>query len=118
MTEYVNQTGEGYLGVSVVSTPRTVSFGTGNWPDEWQGRDIYAVVEAPGVALCPMGREPENAIGRYRTSKGSYLTISGAVLRVLGVGVGDDVRVYERDGGGVLLVGADPDPFLEDDDGR
>lgn len=46
---YVNLTAGGYLGIPTVSTQRTISFGTGNWPGEWKGRDIYAVPEAIGL---------------------------------------------------------------------
>lgn len=117
---YVVPTGPGYLGVATVGAGYTAAFGVGMWPVDWRGgTEVYAVVEPPGIALFASDHRPAEFITTYKVSKGwrnspgPTLSIAGAALEVLGVEQGDDVRAYRRDGGGVLLVRAADDPFLE-----
>lgn len=120
-SKYVNPTGDGYCGVGQVSGD-SVSFGLGMFPVEWDAdATVYAVKESPGIALVE--DEPDENLGRYTVSKGwrnspgTTITVSGPSLELLGVSHGDDVRAYERDGGGLLLVSADDDPFVDGGDG-
>lgn len=121
MSKYVNETGDGYLGVGAVSESRSVGFGVGMFPVEWDGNTVvWAIREEPGVAIVEA--EPDEYLAQYNVSKGwrnspgPSLSLGGRVLDALDVEAGDDVRAYEREEGGLLLVPADPDPFVEGDD--
>lgn len=115
---YVIETGPGYLGVSKISGG-SCGFGVGMLPFERVDTRVWTAEEPPGVAI--VDEEPSNPIAEYNLSHtpsgpGHSLTVGSRSLSRIDVEDGDDVRLYERDGGGVVLVPADPDPFVQDDE--
>lgn len=122
MTKYVTDTGPGYCSVAKVSPTMTLSYGVSTLPVDWgEDTDVYVFVEDGGrsVALVESGSLPDGADvvtthNPYRfPGKGTNLSLSAKTLEPLGVGPGDDVRLYERDGGGLCVVASDDDPFLD-----
>lgn len=121
-SKYTKATGDGYCGVARFSSG-SVRFGVTMLPVDWEAETIvWATTESPGVALVT--NEPADPITSYSVATGGLTTagpsicITGNGLSPLDVDEGDDVRAYERDGGGLLLVAADPDPMLVADGGR
>lgn len=115
---YVVPTGPGYLGIAKVSGG-SCGFGVGMLQFERDDTRVWAAEEPPGVAI--VDEEPAETIAEYNLSHtpsgpGHSLTVGSQALSCLDVENGDDVRLYERDGGGVVLVPANPDPFLQDVD--
>lgn len=123
MSNYVNPTGPGYQGVHVVSAGYGVTLSVGMFDVDWQdGTEVYVVFEDDGVALFASDRAPPSYVRMLSVSKaagaqGPSLTLSGTDLAPLEVDPGDDVRVYKREAGGLLLVARADDPFVEVDDG-
>lgn len=123
MSKYVNPTGPGYQGVAKVGDPLAVQLSVGMYDVEWDGNtEVYAVIEHPGIALFASDHRPPEFIRTLDVtvpmgSEGPKVGLPGSVLAQLDVDPGDDVRVYRRELGGLYVVPADPDPFLEADDG-
>jgi len=118
---YVVATGEGYLGRYSVTPDRTVTLGHGvcehlGWGP---GEPIYFRTVAEGVAIVQ--EQPDSYLVGHATTDPATaqhrINVRTAALEELGVAAGDDVRVYERDAGGVVLVPADDDPRVATDGG-
>lgn len=123
MGEYVNPTGPGYQGIARVTERLSTTLSVGMFDVGWDGTtEVYAVVEEPGIALFEADHRPPEFIKTLDVtvpsgSLGPKIGLSRPVLAPLDVDVGDDVRIYRRELGGLYVVPAEPDPFLEDDDG-
>lgn len=122
-SKYVNPTGDGYLGVSRVST-RGVSFGVGMYPVDWDGDTTVVCFQEPeGIGVVRHDRLPddrrEDVIQEYsiyvatHRGIGPVLQLGSPIPNTLDVEDGSDIRAYERDPHGIILVPKDTDPFLE-----
>lgn len=115
---YTVPTGPGYVTVARVSRGPQISIGIGTAPVDWSGgTSVECWVDRGAIAVDePDGQDRERIATHtvyQRPSRGIGLTFTTNVIESLDVEVGDDVRIYERDGGGFWLVPADDDPFLE-----
>lgn len=115
MSKYVRDTGPGYLGrhsISDGTAQITISGSDLPWED---GDYVHAIRPDTGIALVRTLPDHLESLGRYRVCEdwGLFVTISGRPLRELGLRDGEDVRVYERAGQGLLVVPAEADPTLD-----
>lgn len=124
-SKYTIETGEGYLGIHSVSGSM-LSIGIETLPVDWQdGQTLYTSRDGDGVALTATQRDEQIGTGSVREQRYTGTSASGMLAVSLSVGAieplhvsdGDDVRVYERDGEGLLLVDADDDPRIMADGG-
>lgn len=124
-SKYTIETGEGYLGIHSVSGSM-LSIGIETLPVDWQdGQTLYTSRDGDGVALTATQRDEQIGTGSVREQRYTGTSASGMLAVSLSVGAieplhvsdGDDVRVYERDGEGLLLVDADDDPRIVADGG-
>lgn len=111
MSKHVNPTGEGYAGTYSVRHA-TIGLSLGMIDHGWTGDEpVYAVRVDDGLALVQ--DEPADPVGHamlYTPGQCPPISIHSKACAALGVKQGDDVRVYQRDAGGLLLVDADDDP--------
>ncbi len=119
-SRYVVPTGDGYLATYTVGDDRRLSIGTaglGAWP---RAHRVHAIDHEDGVALRASTTDAET-IASYRVlrrHRRARVCVGSAVLETLEVDAGDDVRVYDLEGDGILLVDAADDPRVVTDGGR
>lgn len=110
MSKYVNPTGPGYAGTYGVRHA-SIPINLGMLDVDWDFTEpVFATSVADGIALV---QGEVDAIGcgmALNRSRDPVLSIHSKACSALGVGEGDDVRVYQREAGGLLLVDADDDP--------
>lgn len=109
MSKYVNPTGEGYVSTHTVRHC-SVSISVGMLDLDWTPQDrVYAFETAEGVALVT--EKPADVLAKTQVADECRMVhLPQAVCEALAVSKNDDVRVYQRDAGGLLLVDADDDP--------
>ncbi len=119
-SRYVVPTGDGYLATYTVGDDRRLSIGTaglGAWP---RAHRVHAIDHEDGVSLRASTTDAET-IASYRVlrrHRRARVCVGSAVLETLEVDAGDDVRVYDLEGDGILLVDAADDPRVVTDGGR
>lgn len=124
-SQYVNPTGDGYLGVwGTSSWSAEISIGTYEHITWRSDDDVYVVDDPNGIALVDEPPETtvslaEGYLARARVRKatvGTSVQVPSRGLRELeGFEPGDDIRGYDRDGGGIVLVPATADPFVDEE---
>lgn len=119
MSKYVIETGPGYCSVSAVSTGPSLSFGIATVPVDWDENTIVrAWPEGETVALDALKEPRDDEISSFHPyhsgGNGLKLNVSQRTVEHLDARKGDDVRLYRREAGGLCLVRADSDPFLDD----
>lgn len=117
MSKYVIDTGPGYCAVSRVSSDLSLSFGLKTVREDWSDETVIrAWPEGETVALDTLDAHRDGVIESFTPyhagGHGTKLNVPPEIIRRLGADEGDDVRLYERDGGGLCLVRSDTDPFV------
>lgn len=120
-SKYVNETGEGYLGIIKLSDYH-LSIPFGAWPEyQWEiGDDLWAIDQEDGFAI--VDEEPdEDPLGMPYVkivSVGPCVKVPTKVARGnVDVPPHADIRIYRHESGGMHIVPADPDPMLVTDGG-
>jgi len=119
-SKYVNDTGPGYLGI-IKLAHYSLEIPFGAWPDyDWRtDDDLWVVDDDRGLGI--VDKEPDDPITEARVkvvNVGPGVCVPArAVRNLLEVEAGSDVRIYQRDAGGMLVVPASPDPMLAADGG-
>jgi hypothetical protein len=119
-SKYVNETGEGYLGI-VRLGGYSLNISIGAWTNyDWRkGDDLWVVDDGPGLSI--VDEEPDDPLGQARAFKynvGAGVKVSARLVRqTLDIPPSVDVRIYRRDDGGMRVVPAHPDPMLATDGG-
>jgi hypothetical protein len=116
MSKYVRRTGEGYESVHSVRNS-SISIPLSMIDIDWTaGQLVFATVAEDGVSLT--ATEPEQYIAWMEVADSPVPRLDAPmhVCDALGVDPGDDVRVYQREGDGLLLVDADDDPRVGGND--
>jgi hypothetical protein len=115
-TTYVRPTGEGYQTVVSVREHATAIQLT-TLPVDWPpGTAVRATPAAGGVRLTTDAVEAQlGGDTRVTNPAGdqTQVTVPAAAIGQLRLGDGDDLRVYDADAPGLLLVDADADPRVE-----
>lgn len=123
-SKYVNETGDGYLGIWA-SSRWTVKINIGTFDHiDWRSDDDVWVVDADqGIAVVdePPAETVTKADGYLtkanvtRTAVGRAVKVPARALRQLeGFAPDQDLRGYRRDGHDLVLVPAQHDPFVEE----
>ena len=117
-SKYTVSTGDGYVGIYRVNeTGCAIGIGAINQLGWEPGRDLYAISRSDGVLITPdRGGGYLARITVTNNRSGPRVNVSEEALEHLGVGPGDDVRVYEHLAG-LLVVTADDDPRVATDGG-
>jgi len=119
-SKYVNETGDGYLGI-IKPTQYSISIPFGMWDGyDWE-TDDKLWIEDDDRGLAIVEQEPDEPVAK------SWVKVVGpspnvkvparAVRKLLPISPGEDVRIYRRDDGAMLVVPADPDPLISKDGG-
>jgi len=116
-SKYVNETGDGYQGRYRISNYE-VKFNTSGMSVDWTiDATIYALDDDQGVRLRADSQNAEvlqeRTVISYEGSPG--VVLSGDSLRPLGLGNGDEIRVYDDEKPGLLVVPAEDDPRVMTD---
>ncbi len=116
--KYINPTGEGYLGVYKLSH-YSLGIPFGAWPEyTWRVDDDVHVTDAD-VGIAIVDEKPDDLLGMadvQLTGQGPVLRIpTKAIRRHVSVPPHGDVRVYRYGNGGMQVVPATADPFVDGD---
>jgi hypothetical protein len=117
-SKYVNETGEGYQGISVVSH-RSCRFAIGsiravNWS---VGETVFAIGVADRAVALTKDPSPDHLCECriVDTSEGIKISLGREIMDYLGIPDGGDIRIYDREPGGLYAAPAADDPFVEQD---
>lgn len=120
---YTVPTGDGYLGVwQATGYHVEISIGTFTGISWSRGDPVYVVDGEIGLEVIRHpGGHPEGYLAEapvHHSNTGTSVGIPAKALRQLqGLEKGADVRAYERDEGGMTLVPAEGDPFVDEPNG-
>lgn len=118
-SRYVVPTGDGYLATYTVGDDRKLTIGTAGLGAWTRDHRVHAIDHEDGVVLRA-GPVDTDVLASYRVSRRYHrarVCVGPDVLSVLKVTAGDDVRVYDLESNGFLLVSADDDPRIVTDGG-